>query len=357
MRRFRTTRNARTVSVGLAFLLGGLMTAPTRTLADEGGVSFWLPGLFGSLAAAPQQPGWQVTAMNYYDAVKAGGDVALSRDITIKGFTTKLNANINANLNSHIDLGLLIPSYVFAQPILGGQATVSMLTVVGNVDTTLQGQIAGTLGPFGFSKFGSITDNVTAAGDLIPIFSLRWNEGVNNFMTYVTGDLPVGQYDRTSLANTGIGHYAFDGGAAYTYFNPQSGHELSAIAGLTYNYINPYTDYQNGIDFHLDWGMSQFLSKQVLIGAVGYVYNQLTGDSGSGDLVGPFKSRVIGVGPQIGYIFPLGNYQGYLNLKGYGEFDAHDRPSGYNAWLTLSISPPAPTPPPSASPRMTMMTK
>jgi hypothetical protein len=50
----------------------------------------------------------------------------------------------------------------------------------------------------------------------------------------------------------------------------------------------------------------------------------------SGDHVGPFESRVIGVGPQIGYIFPLGSYQGYLNLKGYGEFDAHDRPSGYN---------------------------
>ena len=74
-----------------------------------------------------------------------------------------------------------------------------MMTIVGRVDTTLQGTIAGTLGPFGFSKFGSLTDEVTGAGDLYPMFALRWNEGVNNFMTYVTGDLPVGQYDRTSL--------------------------------------------------------------------------------------------------------------------------------------------------------------
>jgi hypothetical protein len=124
--------------------------------------------------------------------------------------------------------------------------------------------------------------------------------------------------------------------------NPQTGHELSAVAGFTNNYINPYTNYQNGVDFHLDWGASKFLTKQLFVGAVGYVYNQLTGDSGSGDHVGPFMSRVVGVGPQIGYIFPLGVYQGYLNLKSYGEFDAHDRPSG---WLTLSISPAAPTPP------------
>jgi hypothetical protein len=94
-----------------------------------------------------------------------------------------------------------------------------------------------------------------------------------------------------------------------------------------------------------------------MIGAVGYVYNQLTGDSGSGDHVGPFLSRVVGVGPQIGYLFPLGDYQGYLNLKGYGEFDGHDRLTGYNAWLTFSFSPAGPAPPPSASPRMTMMTR
>jgi hypothetical protein len=323
-------------------------------MADEGGVSFWLPGLFGSLAAAPVQPGWSMTAMEYYDSVHAGGDVSLAREVTIGRFNPTLRVDASASLHAHIDLGLLLPTYTFEQRFLGAQTTVGVLFPVGKVDTTLQGMISGTLGPFGFSKFGSRTDEVTAAGDLIPIYQMRWNEGVNNFMAYVTGDIPVGEYDRTSLANIGIGHYALDGGLGYTYLNPQTGHEFSAVAGLTHNYINPYTNYQNGLDFHLDWGASQFLSKQLLVGAVGYVYNQLTGDSGSGDRVGPFESRVIGVGPQIGYIFPLGASQGYVNLKGYGEFDAHDRPHGYNAWLSFTISPPAP--PTSASPRM-MMTK
>jgi hypothetical protein len=351
MRRRRIPRAAR--GAGFAALLGILLNVPNGALADEGGVSFWLPGLFGSLAAAPLQPGWSVTAMDYYDSIKAGGNVALAREVEIGQFKTTLHADINANLSSRVDLGLLIPAYVFEDRFLGGQASVQMLTIVGRMDTTLQGTIAGTLGPFGFSKFGSRTDGLTAAGDLYPMFTLRWNEGVNNFMTYVTGDLPVGQYERTSLANIGIGHYALDGGAGYTYLNPQTGHELSAVAGFTYNYMNPYTNYQSGVDFHVDWGASQFLTKQLLIGAVGYVYDQVTGDSGSGDHVGPFMSRVVGVGPQVGYIFPLGNYQGYVNLKGYGEFDANDRPHGYNAWLSLTISPPAPTPPPTASPRMT----
>ena len=34
--------------------------------ADEGGVSFWIPGFFGSLAAAPLQPGWTLQTTYYH---------------------------------------------------------------------------------------------------------------------------------------------------------------------------------------------------------------------------------------------------------------------------------------------------
>src|SRR5262249_57563990 len=70
----------------------------------------------------------------------------------------------------------------------------------------------------------------------------------------------------------------------------------------------------------------------------GHVYDQLTGDDGCAPVLCPFKSRVIGVGPQIGYIFPVAGMQGYLNLKGYGEFDAANRPDGWNVWLTFVLS-------------------
>ena len=72
------------------------------------------------------------------------------------------------------------------------------------------------------------------------------------------------------------------------------------------------------------------------IGLVGYVYHQLSGDSGSGATLGDFESRVYAVGPQAGYFFPVGKAQGYLNLRGYYEFDASKRVEGWNAWLTLS---------------------
>jgi hypothetical protein len=194
------------------------------------------------------------------------------------------------------------------------------------------------------TRQGSIGDSLVGVGDLYPMATLRWNAGVNNFMTYVAGDIPVGAYDPNRLANIGIGHGAIDGGGGYTYFNPMTGHEFSAVAGLTYNFRNPDTQYQSGVDFHVDWAASQFLSKQLFVGVVGYYYDQLTSDSGALPILNGFKSRVGGIGPQIGYIFPVGNMQGYINLKGYGEFDAANRPSGWNTWLTFAISPPAPAP-------------
>ena len=104
---------------------------------------------------------------------------------------------------------------------------------------------------------------------------------------------------------------------------------------------------------HLDWGASQFLTKQWQVGVVGYWYNQLSCDSGSGNRLGCFESRVVGIGPQIGYVFPISKeWQGYLNLKGYGEFASQNRPDGWNAWLTFAISPAAPGEAPPSARRM-----
>ena len=112
--------------------------------------------------------------------------------------------------------------------------------------------------------------------------ALRGNLGVNNFMTYVTGDIPVDAYNADRLANVGLGHGAIDAGGDYTYLDPTTGRELSAVIGFTYNFENTNTNYHNGVNMHLDWGASQFLSKQLHVGLVGYQYNQISPDTGAG---------------------------------------------------------------------------
>jgi hypothetical protein len=249
---------------------------------------------------------------------------------------------LNATLNAQADLLLLAPSYTFATPVLGGQLAMGVTGIFGRNSASIDGTLTNGIGSIAATRMGSISDSITSVGDLYPMITLKWHDGVHNWMTYATGDIPVGAYDSNRLANLGIGHGAIDSGGGYTYLNPMTGHEFSGVAGFTYNFKNTDTQYQNGIDFHFDWGASQFLSKQVFVGLVGYAYQQVTPDSGQHPILGPFKSRVVGIGPQIGYIFPIGNMQRYLNLKGYGEFDAANRPSGWNTWLTFAISPEPP---------------
>jgi hypothetical protein len=336
-------------SIALTLLIGVIVDAPSTATADEGGVSFWLPGMYGSLAAVPLQPGWSFATVYYHTSVSAGGDVAASREITIGKLNPTVNVNLNANLHANVNLAILNPSYVFATPVFGGQLALGMAGIIGRNNTSLDGTLTAMVGPLVITRNGSIDSSLTGFGDLYPQASLRWNMGVHNFMTYVTGDIPVGAYDSTRLANLGIGHGAIDGGFGYTYLNPQTGHEFSVVTGLTYNFENLDTNYRNGVDWHVDWGASQFLSKQLLVGIVGYLYDQITPDSGAAPFLGANESRVAGIGPQIGYLFPVGDMQGYLNLKGYAEFDAAHRPDGWNVWLTFAISPAAATPPPPSS--------
>ena len=70
----------------------------------------------------------------------------------------------------------------------------------------------------------------------------------------------------------------------------------------------------------------------------GYQPKKITGASAA---LGGFRSRVAGIGPQIGYLFPIGGMQGYLNFKAYKEFAAENRPEGWNAWVTFALSPAA----------------
>ncbi|MGB6341384.1 MAG: phenol degradation protein meta, partial [Xanthobacteraceae bacterium] len=108
-------------------------------MADEGGVSFWLPGIYGSLAAAPQQPGWSFAGVNYFDSVSASGSIAAAREVTVGRFNPAVNVNLNVNVNANLDLELLVPSYVFATPVFGGQLAVGVMGIVGRNTTGLNG--------------------------------------------------------------------------------------------------------------------------------------------------------------------------------------------------------------------------
>ena len=204
------------------FVAVALASAAPVSHADENGISFWVPGFFGSLAATPQQPGWSLVAMNYYTNVSASGDAALSREISLGQFNPALNASINANVRAHADIGFFAPTYVFATPFLGGQASATLLMAYGQNSTGVNGTLSGALGPIPFTRTVSLDQTTTGVGDLVPQFAVRWNAGVNNYMAYLTGDIPVGDYSSNNLANTSASGTAPSMAASATRFSIQS---------------------------------------------------------------------------------------------------------------------------------------
>lgn len=310
----------------------GSVTQPQQALADAGGLSFWLPGTFGSLAATPTMPGWAYETIYIHLDQSAGGG---------KNFVTSGGAggSVVAGLNARADVLVEGVTYTSALPVLGGQAAISLLTAPGNLDVGVNATLTG---PLGNSISGSRSDNRTTLSDVFYQGTLKWNQGVNNEMVYIAGNIPSGTYDASRLANLSFGFPAVDVGAGYTYMDKKTGHEFSVVGGITYSAINPDLQYQNGIDAHLDWAASQFVTKDVLVGVAGYYFQQLTDDSGPGAKLGGFRGMAVGVGPQIGFLFPVGDYQGYLNIKGYADVAVENRPQGWSTWVTFAISPKAP---------------
>jgi hypothetical protein len=89
----------RTRIAGAFVAVAALLSVSGTARADEGDVSYWVPGFFGSLAATPLQPGWSVATIYYHTSVDAGGDVAFARQVT-RG---DLKANFTGNLRAVLD--------------------------------------------------------------------------------------------------------------------------------------------------------------------------------------------------------------------------------------------------------------
>jgi hypothetical protein len=239
------------------------------------------------------------------------------------------NGQVTGSLGGSLDGVFIVPTYTVGTTILGAVPSFSMAFLPAYSAASANVGV----GPLSLLR----SDSIWGGSDLYPTAQLFWDRGVNNFMAYVTGDIPVGSYNPYRLANIGIGHGAIDAGGAYTYLNTKSGTEFSATLGFTGNFENPSTNYTNGIDTHLDLAAAQFLNQQLFVGVVAYVYQQLTPDRGQRAILGPNESRTRGIGPQIGYNFNVNGTTIYANLRAYWEFDSSRRLQGHSVFATVNI--------------------
>src|SRR6266478_7634993 len=146
-----------------------LLVSPDIARADESGISFWLPGLYGSLSATPTTPGWSVATIYYHTSVNASGAAAAAREFQVGRFSPTVNINLNLSLSGQADLQFIAPTYTFAEPVLGGQFSATLAGVWGRNAAS----VAGTLtGPLGNTFQGFLQDALVSYGDLYPTFKL-----------------------------------------------------------------------------------------------------------------------------------------------------------------------------------------
>ena len=74
----------------------------------------------------PLQPGWSFSTTNYYTSVSAG-----------KSADFQLGGRVVAGLNARVDLQYSTIAYAFPTPVLGGEAILSMSSIVAKNDTSI----------------------------------------------------------------------------------------------------------------------------------------------------------------------------------------------------------------------------
>ncbi len=304
----------------LAIIIAGLcaLMICSTSNAEEGGSGHYVPGGMATLIdSAPTQPGWIVQPLFlHYD-----GDFSNSSTLPVAGV-------ISTGLEANIDSAALGGFYTFEHPVLGAHYS------VGAYVPYVWMEVTGTLG--GLSR----TDKVDGLGDitLIPAI-LAWKSGSWQFNALLPIYAPTGDYDVGQLANLGLNYWTFDPTVGAAFSDEKTGLNIGVYTGITFNTENEDTNYDSGSVLHVEISAQQLLPLGTGFfgfGLNGYLYEQISGDSGSGATSGDFKGRSVGVGPVLDYILPTETGTWIFEAKWLPELDTKNRLEGDYFWFKVA---------------------
>jgi hypothetical protein len=283
------------------FTAWALVAEPPKAQAAEAGFGTYLLGgnAFGAGVTPP--PGTYVTSVFVYIDADIGGAVPFNR------------VTLNAGASVEFFVSALNVLYVPERKVLGGTLGLGVTVPVGHMD--LEATIG--IGPLAASR----EVDGWGLGDIVPRIQLGWNTGDFSHLIWLQAVTPTGRYSPTFAPNIGLNRPGIDTGLAATYTHKPTKLQFNGAAGVTFNFENDETDYRSGTEFHFEWAIGRELSPGLVVGIAGYDYRQLTGDSGSGANLGPFKGRLDGIGPGLSYTTLIGKTPFVFNLRHYREFN------------------------------------
>lgn len=314
----------------LAFgiLMAMAILAPVFSQAEEGGSGHYAPGASASfIDALPGKPGLAVA--NFFSFYDASSEIS------------RVGGLVTAGLDATAYADTLVALYQTPLKLLGGYYAIGMavpyvwLEVKGEVQLTKPG-----VGTIKFTK----RDTANGFGDItVYPFMLGWT-GLGGDLKYDVRlgiYVPTGDYKNGDLANLGKNYWTFEPAGSVSYISRKIGLELSAFASVDFNTKNNDTEYRTGDQFHLDVTVAEHLplfGGLIGVGANGFYYQQINGDSGSGAVLGDFKGRTSGIGPVLSYVTKVWKKDLVAEIKWLPEIHTKNRLEGDYIWFKLAMA-------------------
>jgi hypothetical protein len=290
--------------------------------AEEGGSAHYAPGATADfIDTLPGKPAFVfANAFTYYH-----GETTPPIDIAGQ-------ATLNAHATLYADS--IFALYETPLTFLGGNYAVA--TVIPYVWLKVEGNVkVGPLNP-------KLSDSTDGLGDiqLIP-FILGWtNASDMKYDVRLGVYAPTGDYQKGQLANAGRNYWTFEPTLSFSWLSTKIGTEVTVFGAFDINTENEDTHYQSGTSFHIDGTVAQHLplfGGIAGVGAEGFVYEQITADSGSGATLGDFEGHTYGVGPVVSYAHKIGTVDFAGEVKWLPEVDVSKRLKGDYVWVKLGI--------------------
>jgi hypothetical protein len=310
VRRFRII-----VVVGVFIALLGLSGKPAQSA--ESGTGVYLLGYQSSMAGYLPDPGVYLRNDFFW---YQGNAKALP-------FSGKVEANLRGRLFADM------VNLTWVTPLKFQEVTYAAGIIwAPYANTFLKGQAQ-------VGKFINITreGDYTGVGDLVltPLI-LGWHSKYFHLLGLFNVYAPVGSYSTGRILNTGLNRWAVEPNIGVTFVHPKYGQEVSVFLGYTVHFRNPATDYTTGNEFHLEYFVGQHLPKGFALGLAGYYVQQVTDDTGTGAILGPFRGTKVALGPCLTYNTKIAGHLVGANIRYYNEVYTKNRLDGQCLWVTLS---------------------
>jgi len=301
----------------LSLSLTGLGSNTTE--AAENGTGFYLLGTKGPMAGVVPGPG-----------VYFQNDVYYYNARTEKSKKLPMGGKVGVGLKAQALINL--PTVIWSTPyqLLGGRLAVGLTAPFGYQ----QIEADFIAGPFEADN----TNYIFTVGDPVLNTTLAWDQGPYHWNVNAMVNVPVGHYRENSMANIAFHRWGADLSFAGTWYDPKIGWDISGVTGVTFNGKNKKTQYKTGNEWHIEAAISRDIGHPgTSVGVMGYHYQQISGDSGEGALLGAFRGRTSALGLTAGHAFKLGNRPAQVRIKALREFNTKNRVKGTAILLTLSL--------------------